>query len=390
MAHTPAEDIMIEPKKLAVLISCTDHYANRMYLHHQLLEERGFQVLYVTSDFHHTRKQPMRCAVPGAVQLHVRPYRKNLSADRILSHRDFARQVYGYLSAMPQEPALVIADIPPNFLVKYLAKYKKEHPAVKLVFDLFDLWPETFPSGSVKKLLKPVFRVWGGLRDHNLSAADQVLTECDRYQEQLGLTQDPKVATVYLAGSRSEGLDMTPQLPTDCLSLCYLGAINNIIDIPAIEALVAALAAKKTVRVHVIGEGERRPELLEALSRAGAQVEYHGIVYDEAEKQAIMARCHLGLNIMKSTVCIGLTMKSVDYWCHDLPIINNIGADTHRLVAGEGVGVNLSDGAVEEICALTGEDFLAMRHRVRTLFDSKFSKQVVLSRLADALGELLI
>ncbi len=380
---------MNQHKKLAVLVSCSDHYATRMYLYDEYLKGQGFETLYMTSDFHHTNKKVFQCAVAGAVQLHVRPYKKNLSADRILSHRDFARQVYGHLSSLPQEPSLVIADIPPNFLVKYLAKYKQAHPNVKLVFDLFDLWPETFPSGSAKKLLKPVFQIWSNLRDKNLYAADKILTECDMYREKLGIAENSKAVTVYLAGSRSDALDLTPQLPEDCLSLCYLGAINNIIDIPAIEALVKALGSQRPVHVHVIGEGERRPEFLEALRRAGAQTTYHGIIYDQAPKQAIMARCHLGLNIMKSTVCIGLTMKSVDYWCHDLPIINSIGADTHRLVAQNAIGINLSETATEEILRLTQEDFLAMRHNVRTLFDAQFCKPVIMDRLADVLKEIL-
>ncbi len=380
---------MNHTQKTAVLISCTDHYTNRMYLHHQYLESQGFQVLYVTSDFHHTKKQPMVCTVPGSIQLHVRPYHKNLSLDRILSHRDFARATFRYLEALPQEPDLVMVDVPPNFLAKYMAKYKKRHPRVKLVFDLFDLWPETFPSGSLKKLLKPVFAVWGSLRNKSLPAADRILTECDMYREKLGLEQDPRAVTLYLAGDRSDTLDLTPHLPADRLSLCYLGAINNIIDIPTIENLVTQLAQRKAVTVHVIGEGERRPEFLDALNRTGAQVEYHGIIYDEVEKQTIMAQCHMGLNIMKRSVCIGLTMKSVDYWCHDLPIINNIGGDSHRLVAGHRIGINLDENTVAAVTALTQEEFLAMRRNVRQIFVRHFRKDVVCDRLADALKEIL-
>lgn len=38
---------------------------------------------------------------------------------------------------------------------------------------------------------------------------------------------------------------------------------------------------------------------------------------------------------MKPDVCVGLTMKSVDYFRHDLPILNNIPADTAELVDRE-------------------------------------------------------
>ena len=53
-----------------------------------------------------------------------------------------------------------------------------------------------------------------------------------------------------------------------------------------------------------------------------------------------MSRCHFGFNLMKPDVRVGLTMKSVDYFRHDLPILNNIPADTAELVDREQVGVN--------------------------------------------------
>lgn len=87
--------------------------------------------------------------------------------------------------------------------------------------------------------------------------------------------------------------------------------------------------------VHVIGDGEKCPQLLQALKDAGAEVDWRGVVYDEAEKHAVMSCCHFGFNLMKPDVCVGLTMKSVDYFRHDLPILNNIPADTAELVDRE-------------------------------------------------------
>ncbi|MFQ9053482.1 MAG: hypothetical protein ACLR5H_10345 [Oscillospiraceae bacterium] len=53
-----------------------------------------------------------RCTVPGCRQIHVRPYQKNLSLSRILSHRDFARLVFRELEQDP--PDVVVAQLPPT------------------------------------------------------------------------------------------------------------------------------------------------------------------------------------------------------------------------------------------------------------------------------------
>lgn len=374
--------------KRAVLISCSDHYGHRLWAVDTYLKSRGYETVYLTSDFSHDRKEVFTCSVPGCRQLHVRPYQKNLSADRILSHREFAKKAVRWIEELEQEPQMVVSILPPNFLAKYLAAYKRRHPDVRLVFDIFDLWPETFPSSKMKRLLALPFSVWSGLRDHHLAEADRVLTECHMFQERLNLS-DEQAHTVFLAAQRPEGLEDAQELDAERIELCYLGAINNIVNIPAIAALAGELSELRPVTVHIIGEGERREELVQAIRDAGAQAEFHGAIYDEAEKHRILTRCRFGLNLMRDSVCIGLTMKSVDYWKHDLPVINNIPADSARLVEAERIGLNLAPDTAKRIAAMPAEECLAMRKNVRRVFDRCFDLPAVLHEYDAALRDLI-
>ena len=283
---------------------------------------------------------------------------------------------------------MVVSILPPNFLAKYLAAYKRRHPDVRLVFDIFDLWPETFPSSKMKRLLALPFSVWSGLRDHHLAEADRVLTECHMFQERLNLS-DEQAHTVFLAAQRPEGLEDAQELNAERIELCYLGAINNIVNIPAIAALAGELSQLRPVTVHIIGEGERREELVQAIRDAGAQAEFYGAIYDEAEKHRILTRCRFGLNLMRDSVCIGLTMKSVDYWKHDLPVINNIPADSARLVEAERIGLNLAPDTAKRIAAMPAEECLAMRKNVRRVFDRCFDLPAVLHEYDAALREIV-
>ena len=90
-----------------------------------------------------------------------------------------------------------------------------------------------------------------------------------------------------------------------------------------------------------------------------------------------MSRCRFGLNIMKSSVCVGFTMKSLDYFCHGMPIINNIPADTEELVNIEAVGIQLDDSCADRLVAMSTEECLKMRENVTRVFDAKFKKEVV-------------
>lgn len=373
--------------KTAYLISCSDHYGHRLFAVDNALRAQGYQTAYITSDFDHTSKSGFRCEVPGAVQLHAMPYQKNLSIQRILSHYLFARNVLRYLEKLPEEPDAVVALIPPNFLAHFAAKYKKRHPKVRLIFDIFDLWPETFPSGSAKKLLAPVFAVWARIRDKSLKDADYITAECEMFRRKLGLS-DGRSETIYLCGKPLA--DKVPAaLREDRLDLCYLGAINNVIGIADICALIRQLAAVKPVTLHIVGKGERQQAFIDGAKAAGAELVFYGPVYDDRQKQAIMSRCHFGLNIMKSSVCVGLTMKSIDYFRNGIPIINSIPADTQLLVEQEKIGIQWGENCAREVLACSRDDCMNMRANVQRVFESRFAETVIHAQYQELLNKLL-
>ena len=360
----------------AYLISCSDHYNHRFLAASEKLRELGYHTIYVTSDFDHTTKAPFACQVPGCVQLHALPYKKNLSVERIMSHFFFARDLLRYLENLPEEPGVIIALLPPNFLALYLGKYKERHPDVKLFFDIFDLWPETFPSGKLGKLLSPFFRVWAWIRNHSIPKADWVIAECDYFRKRLGLDEEWS-STVYLCLDQTDIKPETVKLSKDRLELCYLGAINNVIGISEICDLLRKLVEVKPVTLHVIGTGERQEEFMESVKMAGAEVVYYGAVYDWEKKQEIINRCHFGLNVINADACIGLTMKSVDYLRSGLPIISNVPGDTQQLIAAYHAGIQLDGNCAERIANMTVAENLQMRKNATQLYEGNFSKKVV-------------
>ena len=247
------------------------------------------------------------------------------------------------------KPDLLYTLVPPNSLARSAAKYIQKHKEVKLIFDLIDLWPESMPIGKIKKI--PLFAFWKEMRDKSLRFADFVILECDLYKIVLGdAINGINVETVYLA-NKDINAASAPMLREKEIHLAYLGSINNIIDIPKIKEIIAALKEIKPVTLHIIGDGESKQELIDAAERAGASVVYHGKIYDPQAKQDIFDKCHFGLNIMKNCVCVGLTMKSIDYFQHGLPIINNIPGDTAEIINKYKVGINI-DKDLKSSCFL--------------------------------------
>lgn len=397
--------------KHAVIITKSTNFESRAEIVGEYLKSHGVRVTYIYSDFSHREKKRLDRNEPDHIYIHTFPYRKNLSWQRIWSQIDFAKKAEKKLNELDFDFLYVL--IPGNSLVPMALRAVKEKIRAKdgrnpeLVFDIIDLWPESLRLGKFEKLWP--FTYWKGLRDKNLHKAYLIITECDFYRERLHLDSQKSV-TMYWGKKEDHGQvqDLTANIDEDnitkapdltpgeaVLQIAYLGAINNIIDIDGVVRLLLELnqtlksvvieasaepgiLASSGVMLHVIGDGENRETFLSALKQAGIKYQYHGAIFAEAKKDRILSRCSYGLNMMKPGITVGMTMKSIDYWSHGLPIINNIPGDSERLCREERLGINLSMGpeAVKDVLALKLTD-ASSRNHIQSVYKNLFTEQAM-------------
>jgi len=374
----------------AVIVNCFDTYENRIDLIYEFFKKKGYDVTVIQSDFQHFKKTYRIDKKQGFIFVKSKAYYKNLSVARLSSHYIYAKDSFKLVETI--NPDLLYVIIPPNSLAKFAALYKRKHKNVKLIFDLIDLWPETMPVGKVKAL--PPFTFWRLIRDNSLRFSDFIITECDLYQSVLkDVLKGLKAETIYLA-KKDINVVTTPTLYEDEIHLCYLGSINNIIDVPKIKAIVKLIHEIKPVTFHIIGDGENKDVLINEIKSTGALVEYHGKIYDNQKKQDIFDKCHFGVNIMKDSVCVGLTMKSIDYFQHGLPILNNIKGDTTDMLEKYNVGFNITNENIDEIAYkianITEKEFIEMRKNAKGLFENIFSHKAFYKKLDKVFADLCL
>ena len=337
--------------KKALIITCNDSYdySTRTKYLESVLYEQGYLVEHLLSDFDHRSKKSYTASHGGKIHyIHVPHYSKNISIKRILSHIIFGHKVKKFVMSGDYE--LIYHCAPPNNTIKQISKCKKKK-SFFLVTEIGDMWPESIPVGNnLKKFLFVPFFIWSGLRDKNLANSNVIIAECDLFRNaMMKNTKLDHIYTLYFC-KKFYGENRTISYASGQeISLCYLGSINNIIDVDMIGKLINALKKRVCVKIHIIGEGENRHQLIETAEKNGAIVYYHGIVYDDNEKKQIMNQCHYALNIMKPEVFVGMTMKSLDYFSAGIPIINNIGGDVWRMVEEENVGFNINFEILFEI-----------------------------------------
>ena len=384
---------------------CRAEAAGEYFIH------KGNTVQYIFSDFDHLRRA--RRGISGtagktdsgsAVYLPMRPYRKNLSARRLLSIRRFAGDVKAYLNgkletlqksrgtAWVAENVLVWFLIPANSFVRAASVLKKRY-GVRIVLDLIDLWPESIPRPELQKL--PPMRVWASLRDRYLDCADWIFTECSLYQKILDLPEKKTTVLPWFkdepdgrekTGSSAAGSASVGRQDKQPLQIVYLGAVNHIIDIELITEFLRRVKEflgreNRELLLHLIGEGEHKQDFLRSLAEGEIPFRDYGAVYEEEQKKSILQPCSFGLNFMKSSVRVGLTMKSIDYLSFGIPILNTIPDDTWELVDREKIGVNVDrdhlETAVQAVAEISGdpEEWQAMHVRARETFEKNFTRQ---------------
>lgn len=374
----------------AVIVTNSTSYEPRARKVGEFLRSCGHQVLWLESDFNHREKTKEKRYLAGHQYIDTVPYKKNMSVRRLYSQYDFARKAAEILK--DQSIDLLYVLIPANSLVPAAAEIKERCHA-RLVLDIIDLWPESLPIKGIKKFW-PV-QCWRKLRDDHLGAADLILTECGLYQDILGLSGNPELKqTGIMYWPKENGAEEAPAFQPDKerLHIAYLGSINHIIDMDLIANILEKVNQRKKVRLHIMGDGESRDIFLRKLNRCGIETKYYGTVYDEEKKSQVFKRCSFGINMMKESVCVGLTMKSIDYFCYGLPLINNIQGDTWRLVEQYGIGVNCGRGKAEQCAeriAEVSEIIQKKRELIRRLYEQLFTKEAMEQVLREKVLPLL-
>lgn len=378
----------------AIIVTPFDNYSYNVRVKYieRSLASLGYDVVVLSADFDHRKKCHYDAHRDNLELLHVPEYKSNLSFQRMYSHYCFAKAVYQRIKEI--KPAFIYGSTPPNFLVKFLAKYKKEFPTVKLVFEVGDLWPETLPlSGKIKMMAAPALGVWRRLRDNYIAKGDGLICECDLFKDVIGKHAIiDNAQTIYLCKEDQWSGAFTPKEIGDTLNFAYVGSINNIIDIDLIVDFLVAVQQKRKVHFDIIGGGENAERLIQLCNSANIDYKNHGIVYDEKTKCDILGKCQFAFNIMKTSVVVGATMKSLEYFHSGLILINNIISDTVEIINRYDCGYNLQsigiEGAVQKVIDLSREEIYKKQIASRKVFSDLFDERVITNQFTQYIEKI--
>lgn len=359
---------------------------DRCYTVYSYFKDRNYDVNMFCGNYDHNSKSKINYKMQEVEEIPVIPYKKNMSATRMVSAYKFGLDVRKKLKKMSADIIYVVG--PPNSTAFLLRKTAKKIGA-KFVSDIYDLYPETIPINEKAKKAAKVcgFWWWSYLRNSVIKKADVFIGSCQYYFSLLKLKEDEHLKMVPLCKS-NKSIKRNDVLPNETLHIMYLGALTGNYDFEGLVEIMKGLKAKgKASVLHIIGEGPRKEWLLSELDSAGIEYEFMGRVYEDSIKSDVMGKCHFGFNGFKQNVAIALSYKSMEYMSNALALINCCKEDTWNLVKEKNIGINYTYGTIDKIvsklASLTAEEIFEMQNNASEQYDNKYSYECYKKKMDD-------
>lgn len=363
--------------KKVVCISCFDYFNTRIEGVLNYFLAKGYETKYLYAGFDHFKKSINTNQYNHGEAIKVLSYKKNLSPQRLVSHFLFAKKIG--IIIKKYKPDIIYCIVPPNLLVKELSIYRRRNIGITLIYDIYDLWPESFPYSKHNLLLSKLFEIWKSLRSHYLANADLIL--CVAESGRMKLLKEAREKPIKIVRPVILTKTVADYKPDDCVfSFCYLGLVNHITDIDFGVKLLGALAKHKRTILHIIGDGQNLEEFVTRLKCAGVEVICHGCVFEEEKKHAIYSMCNMGLSIPREEIESNMPLKAIEYMSAGLPLVNKAKGDIMDIIEESAIGINVTeeDGiktAVQKMLSMRKENYLKMHSNCIDTYKMRFLMQ---------------
>lgn len=359
-----------------------------------VLARRGAEVELVTSSFQHAFKTQRDTSVDrnplySTTYVHEPPYRSNVSAGRLRSHRALGRNLAEYLRRR-KVPDIIYCSMP-SLEVAHAAAEFAEKNEVRFILDVQDLWPEAFemvlrPRWMVRQALIPIRRRAEAI----YRAADAVVTVSETYSERVSSARrdGSTVSTVYL-GSDLTRFDTYPVLRpprTGIAELAYIGTLGHSYDLPSVFGALRELRKEGIrMRLHVMGTGPFE----ECWREEAGDLDEDVVFYGKLEYPEMVSRlrgCDIAINPIVANSAASIINKVCDYAAAGLPVVNSQQcAEYQDLLTEYGAGINCEStpaAFAEALKNMANDRRLAERGRgSRRMAEDHFDRSKTYERL---------
>lgn len=299
-----------------------------------LLSKQEYNIEVVTSTFYHREKKQREHSQNGfdnyaykTTLIYEKGYRKNISIDRLISHKQFAKNVLKYLRKR-KVPDVIYCFVPTLELAKNVIKFAKSND-VKIILDVLDLWPESFGMILNKPSLNKVLFIPYTLKANDIyKKADKIIGVSNTSVERAIKYNDHQGYSIYI------GIDLplfdsvalqyqNKDTSNDIIRIVYAGSLGFSYDLKLIIDGLQLLFEEgyKNIEFIILGDGPQFPELKSYSRNKDVNIKFMGMLnYEEMIK--VLVTCDIAVNPIKEGTAASIINKHADYAAAGLPVVN--------------------------------------------------------------------
>ncbi len=335
---------------------------NRMYFLADLLQRKGFDVEFITSNFQHWEKKQRNPDMDTSnflckVTLLPQPsYSKNIEIKRVFSYRILANNIKKHLEKNAYD--LIYCSIPDNHTSAICVKYAKKRN-IPVVIDIEDLWPETMKMVlNIPMITDILYSYFSHDAKITYKNCDAVVGSSDTYRDEpakYGISV-PRKMTVYVGTDLSvfdEGVERYSEeidKPKSEFWVSYAGTLGRSYDIGTLVESANIIKKKHdNIKIKILGDGPLREEFEKKAKSLCGNVEFLG--YQPYQKMAaFLSKSDITVNSIVHGAAQSIVSKIGDYLAAGAAMINTCeDPEFWRKVETDGFGLNVRPGDAEAL-----------------------------------------
>lgn len=332
----------------------------------EMLADNGKEVTLITSIFNHYNKKIRDCNdyrldnIKYKIKLIKEcGYKKNISLKRIISQRQFARNLSLYLEHNGENYDILYACVPSLEAAKVMGEYAKRNNK-KFIIDVQDLWPEAMKMITKSdKLNNLVFYKMKKSADYVYSLADSIIAVSNTYLERaLQVNKKAINNTVVYIGTNFDEFENgvlensnTIEKNQDEFWITYIGTLGHSYDISTVMDAIKIVNDKgfNNIKFKIFGRGPSEAKLKEYRDEINSKAEFMGYI-NYKEMAAFLKMSDIGINCIVKNSAASIINKVGDYFTAGLPVLNSsVSLELRNMIEDYELGLNYEAGNPNEL-----------------------------------------
>lgn len=369
--------------------------------------ERGHKVTFWASTFRHNIKKQRfteltRKQVNSSVEvvfIPSKPYTKNISAKRMLSHFALGKKMVNHFDEESSKPDVIMLAFPPISIAQSIVKWGKQN-GVPVIVDIIDPWPDVFNS-QVKSIpntlgeiaLMPLKQKTAYVMKNAsgvTAISKQYLDWAGGYNPLLKNTACFYPAVQYdVMREQLIKASKTAEKNGKSFRVIYAGSLGHSYDIKTIlkAAEIVEQKSGQAIEFIIAGDGPQK-DLVKAYENSRSNLTYLGRI----PKEQLMVeyyKADMGMTQHIAGATQSVTYKLFDLLACGLPILNSLESEMKSIILDNEVGLQNDPGDAQQLadniinCQSNPEMLRGMKESAIRLTEKLGDSKVVYSSALD-------